>query len=238
MFIMKKYLMLFIFTGFSASCLFSQWSPHDVPIVMTDLEIFINLKTKPAEEVNSFYLDDQWHKGKFEMLPDHVFENYPIKYDLKNNILEIQLSDEVKILELYRIREFSWTDNAGRDHSFINLNIKSRNTKLYGIAQVLLDGKAKLIKTYEYIPRPEYDVKYGAYSAIDHNYVREDLYLMEGEKILQVNGNRKRFMKFFNNYSSNIMSFVKTNRLKINRLSDLKQIIEYYNSLINSVFIS
>jgi hypothetical protein len=61
---------------------------------------------------------------------------------------------------------------------------------------------------------------------------------MEGEKILQVNGNRKRFMKFFNNYSSNIMSFVKTNRLKINRLSDLKQIIEYYNSLINSVFIS
>jgi hypothetical protein len=235
---MKKYLMLFILAAFSAGCMFSQWSPYDLPIITTDHEIFISLKTKPAEDVNSFYIDEQWHEGKFEMLPEHVFENYHIKYDLKNNVLEIQLSDEVKILELYRIKEFSWTDNEGKDHRFINLNIKAINTKLHGIAQVLLDGKAKLIKTYEYIPRPEYDVKYGAYSAIDHNYKREELYLMEGDKILQVNGSRKKLMKFFDNYSSNVMSFVKSNKLKINRLSDLKQIIEYYNSLINSVFIS
>jgi hypothetical protein len=235
---MKKYLMLFILTAFSTGCMFSQWSPYDLSIIRTDREMFINLKTKPAEDVNSFYIDEQWHEGTFEMLPEHVFENYHIKYDLKNNVLEIQLSDEVKILELYRIKEFSWTDNAGTDHIFINLNAKAKNTKLYGIAQVLLDGKAKLIKTYKYVPKPENDIKYGAYSVIDHNYIHEDLYLMEGEKILQVNGNRRKLMKFFDNYSSNVMSFVKSNKLKINRLSDLKQIIEYYNSLINSVFIS
>jgi hypothetical protein len=235
---MKKYVIIFILSAFSASCLLSQWSPFDVPILATDADIIINFKTKPAEDVNSYYIDEEWHKGKFLLTSGHVFENYPVKYDLKNNILEIKLSDEIKIMDVYRIKEFSWTDNAGRDQRFINLNIKAKNTKLYGVGQVLLEGNAKLIKIYKYIPKPENDVKYGAYSVIDHNYIHEDLYLMEGEKILLVNGNRKKFIKFFNNYSSNIMSFVKSNKLKINRLSDLKQIIEYYNSLINSVFIS
>ncbi len=235
---MKKYVLLITLLTFSAGRLLSQWSPHDVPIIMTDLEIFINFKTKPQEDIGSYYIDEEWHKGKFALSSGHVFENYPVKFDLKNNILEIQLSDEIKILELYRIKEFSWTDNAGKDQKFVNLNIRAKNTKLYGVAQVLLDGKAKLIKTYEYMPKPESDVKYGAYQIIDHDYMHEELYLLEGDKVLHISGNRKNFMRFFNNYSSNVMSFVKSNRLKINRLSDLKQIIEYYNSLINSVFIS
>ncbi len=230
--------MLFLLSSFSAGSLLSQWSPHDVPIITADLDILVNFKTRPVEDIGSYYIEEEWHNGKFLLTSDHVFEDYPIKYDLKNNVLEIQLSDEVKILDLYRIKEFSWTDNTGSEYSFINLNVKAKDTKLYGIAQVLMDGKAKLIKTIKYIPNPGNDIKYGAYTAIEHEYIDEDLYLMEGEKILLVKGNRKRFIKFFDGYSSNIISFVKSNKLKISRLSDLKQIIEYYNSLINSVFIS
>lgn len=235
---MKKYIILFVLSAFYAGSLLSQWSPHDVPIITSDQDILINFKTRPIEEIGSYYIEEEWHEGKFSLTSGHVFEDYPIKYDLKNNVLEIQLSEEVKILDLFRIKEFSWIDNTGTDNIFVNLNVKAKNTKLFGIAQVLMDGKAKLIKTIKYIPKSENDIKYGAYSAIEHEYIHEDLYLMEGEKILLVKGNRKRFMRFFNGYSSNIMSFVKSHKLKINRLSDLKQIVEYYNSLINSVFIS
>ncbi len=227
-------LLLLSLTG----CLYSQWSPHDYTILGTPYEIIIDFNTKEAGSNDSYYIDDEWHMGKFTLISNQTIENYPVKYDLKNNNLEIQLSGEIKILDLYRIKEFSWEDEAGASHRFINLNVKATGSKLYGIAQILYDGEAKLLKTYVYRPKPESEVKYGAYSSIDHNYVQEELYIMEGEKVLFVNSNKKRFMKFFDNYSPAIMSFIKSNNLKINKVADLKTIVEYYNSLINTVFIS
>ncbi len=234
---MKKNIIVFVLCVVYAGNLLSQWSPFDVPVIRTHFDILINCKTKSADD-DSYYINEQWQEGEFALVPDQVFEGYPIKYDVKNNVLEIKVDNEIKILELYKIREFSWKDISGTEHNFINLNTKAKNTKLYGVAQILLDGKAKLIKTYEYIPKPESDVKYGAYTVIDHNYIHEDLYLMEGDKVLHVNNNKKKFMKFFESYSSDIMSFVKSKKLKINNVTDLKEIIEYYNTLISTVFLS
>ena len=235
---MKKYIIVLALSVIYAGSLLSQWSPFDIPVVKTHFDILINFDNKSGDDNDSYYIDEQWHEGNFHLVTDHEFENYPLKYDVKNNILEIKIDKEIKVLELYKVKEFSWTDISGSEQRFINLNTKAKNTKLYGVAQILSDGKAKLVKTYEYLPKPETDVKYGAYTVIDHNYVHEELYLMEGEKVLRINNNKRRFMKFFESYSPDIMSFVKSNSLKINKLPDLKTIIEYYNTLINTVFLS
>jgi len=235
---MKKYILPGLLFLFYVNCLYSQWSPHDYTILGTPYNVVIDFGTKSDEYMDSYYLDEEWHLGNFTLISNQTISNYLIKYDLKNNNLEIQFSGEIKILDLYKMKEFSWEDGAGVIHRFVNLNIKATSSELYGIAQLLYDGKAKLLKTYAYRPKPESDVKYGAYQAIDHNYVQEDLYIMEGEKTLLVNGNKKRFMKFFNNYSSVMMSYIKSNNLKINKVPDLKMIVAYYNSLIKTVFIS
>jgi hypothetical protein len=226
--------LLFLFTG----DLFSQWSPNDFTILGTPYEIIINFKTKETGYNESYYLDDQWHNGSFTLASDITIHNYPIKYDLRNNNLEIQVEGEIKILNLYNMKEFSWVDNAGVNQRFVNANANIADSKLTGIAQLLFNGKVKLVKTYTYRPKPENDIKYGAYGVIDHNYVLEELYLVEGKKTMQVIRNKKKFTRFFDNYSSAIMNFIKSNSLKINRISDLKMIVEYYNSLISTVFIS
>jgi hypothetical protein len=227
-------LILFLFTG----DLFSQWSPNDFTILGTPYEVIIDFKTKGAGYNESYYLDDQWHNGSFTLLSDQTIKNYPVKYDLKNNNLEIQFSGEVKLLDIYRIKEFSWVDDAGINHRFININANIEDSKLSGIAQILYNGKVKLLKTYTYRPKPENDIKYGAYGAIDHNYILEKLYLVEGKKTMQVIRNKRKFTRFFDNYSSAIMNYIKSNNLKINKVADLKMIVEYYNSLISTVFTS
>lgn len=235
---MKKYISLSLLFVAYTNCIFSQWSPHDYTILGTPYKVVINFKSKLAGADESYYLDDKWHNGSFTLISDMTIENYPVKYDLKNNNLEIQVSDDIKILELYRIKEFSWEDEAGVIQRFVNLNIEAKSTKLCGLAQILYDGKAQLIKTYAYKPKPEAEVKYGAYNSIGHNYIQENLYILEGAKTLLVKKNKKRLMKFFDNYYSVVMSFIKSNNLKINKIPDLKMIVEYYNSLIKTVFIS
>ncbi len=227
-------LLLFLFT----SGIFSQWSPNDFTILGTPYEVIVNFETKETGYNESYYLDDQWHNGSFTLISDRTIKNYPVKYDLKSNNLEIQFSGEVKLLDLYRIKEFSWVDDAGVNQRYVNLNLIAADSKLFGIAQLLYEGKVKLLKTFSYRPKPESDIKYGAYGAIDHNYIQEDLYLVEGKKTMLVGNNKKKFMRFFEDYSSAIMTFIKSNSLKINKMPDLKMIVEYYNSLINTVFIS
>jgi hypothetical protein len=102
------------------------------------------LKGPPPEVQGSYYLNEEWQMGSMQMQEQGALRNLPLRYDLKNQWIEIKTSDGLKICPLNRVAFFVFHAEKGQDTSlFMNTNLLKN--PIYGsktgIVQVLAGGK-------------------------------------------------------------------------------------------------
>ena len=198
--------------------------------------IEIDQKKVDSEMEGTFYIDDDWREGNVLLTNELLIEDYPLKYDMKYNMLEFKFGDEIKVCPDKRVAKFNWRDSDAKLRYFVNCkNFEvNGNSRIRGFFEVVYneEGAAKLFaKTNFKIQEPTYNV---ALDVGDRNskIIKNDVYYLVVDGIAYLfTKNKNDNLNLFNNKSDDIKKFMKSEKLKFSKREDLIETVQYYNSL-------
>ena len=192
---------------------------------------FMEFQTKP-ETIESVYMADEWSSGKVLLKSGEEIANLPIRYDLKNNLLEIKTDAGIKVAGFTKLKGFE-VDRIAEKQTFFNaagLGI----AELTGLVEELVKGKTSLYsKPYLEVLPSNYNAALNVGSKTDQFLKKEKLLLVQGNTVTDVTKSGKKILGLFGEQSKAVEQFVKENNLSYKNREDLRKIIARYNQLVN-----
>ena len=220
-------LIILILMAFSS---FSQ-NPNDALIVLSPgIANIKEIKPKPAKTKGSYYYNTNWSVGTVKFFSGDIIENYPLKYDMRMNQVDIKVDNQVKATSASAVKEIVWINEKGFTEILRNALLFSKDQT--GFFSILVDGKRPLLKKttlrlQEANYNPALDVGSRA-----KKYVKNESYftILNGE-LKKINKSKRKILKCFDNKTGIIKEYVSKNKLNYKNDYDLVKIFEYYNSL-------
>ncbi|MEQ8713254.1 MAG: hypothetical protein RIC80_09555 [Cyclobacteriaceae bacterium] len=200
-------------------------------------DIMRGLKPPPPEVIGDYYLHTDWKEGNVLLFQDNMtIEGYPLKYDIYNDLLEIETEEGVKVIEGYRVKSFVWRKNNGKPTYFLSArNYRSETEEISGFFEVLVDGEMPLfLKTNIRVKEPHY------YEGIDvgsrdYEIVKDkEYYYASGRVVEALSRNKKGLLLAFADKEEEMASFFKQNKISFKDEGDLMESFMYYNKLKNN----
>jgi hypothetical protein len=193
---------------------------------------FMEFHAKPEATPESIYLDDAWTKGSVSLRSGQEIADLSIRYDLKNNLLEIQTPTGIKVVGLMKVRRFELAFASGAK-MFTNAGeLKAKDVT--GIVEVLTNGKARLLsKPYIEVIPSNYNPALNVGSQKDQFVKKESLIIVVGDEPTQLPKSSKKLLKMFGAQEEKVSAYVKENDLSIKRKEDVIKIVAYYNQLVS-----
>jgi hypothetical protein len=179
---------------------------------------------------------DIWYEGRVyldsvEELKGHV------KYDLTNDLIQVNENNLIKTFSARKINYFEITDpETQKVRVFYSIPYyRVPDYKVPMLFEALQEGKSLSLLTREYVTTesvPQYDFYthrnyYFSRTVLAYNYYL----LFKDGKIRQYHLNKGELLDLLKDKSSEIKKFMKENRLHHDRRKDLIEIVNYYNSL-------
>ena len=229
----------FLLAGlFTAGELFAQGTP----LLTRDHLVRVGNLAPAGSSVESFdireskvkgspYLYDDWVSGKIVFDNGDEMENLQLNFDLHSNLLEIKMDQVVKVALPKQVRSVSIFHQPEESSRFIPVAEfrTEEGEAAEGFAQVLYDGKIKLVKKnlieiHKPTYRPSHDV-----GSLDYTIrKKEKLYLLE-EGILKEVKRKSDFGK----WSKKMKAYARENNLRFRNEEDLVQLVRHYDSLLD-----
>lgn len=236
---MRTLLMAMLFT-MVCTIAFSQTTNQEISILDRNVnpgQVINELPLPPPGMEGSFYLNENWLTGDFTITnSDKLYKNFPLRYDLKNQLLEIENNDQTKICTLPVLRTFSYRNHNNEIESYINTELIDDANKILpkSIAQVLYEDKLMLIGVpYVEVKDPTYVPAIDMGNRNQKILKKIDYYVINNARAHKITGSSfKKNEGIFGNKKSDVENYIKENRLKFNKEDDLVKIFDYYNSLI------
>lgn len=198
------------------------------PVVDVTTAGFREFKPKPDAAVQSVYINDKWLNGVVVLTPSNEVKDIPIKYDVKNNLLEIHTKDGIKVANERQVKAFS-TKDVLEEHHYVNtdaLKIKG----LTGIAEVLVLGKMPLYGGIHLRKIPaNYNPAMDVGSKVDTFVIDENLFIIKDNEAFDITKASKKILKYFGDKSPAIELYVKQNKLSYKEKNDIIKIVEEFN---------
>ncbi|MGI9544529.1 MAG: hypothetical protein ACR2MX_14810 [Cyclobacteriaceae bacterium] len=200
-------------------------------------QLLIGRKLPPSGVKGNYFLQDHWAAGDIVLHYGPVLENYPLRYDIENDILEIKLEKEgqVKILKGEKVSKFLLHELA-QTREFINASeYKFQGTVHIGFFEIIQDGNTQLFsKTFAKVKPPTY-VEGLDVGERDHKIIKhEKIYIARDGEAFELGPFGNDNKKHFETHLKSVEKYAKENRLKFKGKEDLKQIVAYYNKLNSS----
>jgi len=187
---------------------------------------------KMLEESNiegSPFLNEEFIKGTIYTTAHQKYVDVPLRYNIFNDLIEFK-SEENKILAIatpeivdkiefgnFQVFYLPFTNVKKVRKGFFIL-IEQGNASLYYKPQIFLKKATEAVPFQE--PQPAKFIR-----QVDAYYLRIEP--TEAKLI----GNRKDLFKLFPDRKEEIATFVKRNKIKTNKVEDLRKLLQFYNSL-------
>ena len=227
---MKNYFTLLLFTFLCNYC-FSQNDLNQGFDTYGRDNPFIAIKYENDNSIQgSKYFDDNYLSAKISNYPNQIFG---LRYNLFTDEMEFK-NKEGKVFTLKKSNEdFSITFvNENLTYKLFDYNKKNKIVKGYFV--VLSNGKTQLLKQQKVIFLKEQKSNSGYENHKPAEYKRiADTYYMKinnSSVVIQVPKNKKKFAELFPNYKSEILKYIKSNKLKTTNEADLIKIISFIYS--------
>lgn len=227
---------LFTFTSIAA---FSQSTSQTVSILDRTVnpgQVIDEFPLPPPNVEGSIYLNENWLIGEFTITnSDKLYKNFPLRYDLQNQVLEIQNNDQTKICTLPVLKTFSYRNHANEIENFINTELIDDANKILpkAIAQVLFEDKLILIAVpYIEVKDPTYVAAIDMGNRNKQILDKVDYYVVHNARSHKIGSSFNKNEDYFGAKGEEMKSFAKENKLKFNKEEDLIKIFNYYNSLL------
>ena len=240
-----KVLFSFIFTLLCQVSVFAQWAiPTQLRAENTldrlsdkgglsNSDILYGIPLPPGSVVGDVYFDKKWNSATILLYQtETMIEGYPVKYDIKGDVLEIKSSAGIKVLDVRKVKNMVWIDSlTQKPHYFANgAEFKVEGVPVNGLLEVLVDGKTPLMKRDQiYVKDPTYNVAMGAGSRDTKIYHKFTYYYSKGSELIKVKG-KKDVLAITNNTAA-VEEYIKQNKLNVSKESGLIKVFEYINTL-------
>jgi hypothetical protein len=178
------------------------------------------------------FASEFWHTGKVVLDSGDTLKGN-IKYDLKNDILQVQLETKMESYTARKVLFFEiFDETVKRYRIFYSLPYTTAGQyKAPVFFELLTEGKLTVLCRESIESRttssPLY--YYGTYSRLV--LINKYYLLRENGNIDEYRGKKNDWFDFMQNKKSEVEKYAKTNRLNMDEKYDLVSVIEYYNSL-------
>jgi hypothetical protein len=174
----------------------------------------------------SMYLNKNWSKGKIILNDNTVINEKLLRYNLYSQQMEfINDKDTAALGNPDEIASINFDE-----HSFIYNDYECHNKLKKGYFEVLIDGNCKLLLfrciKYKYI---EECADPNAELIKETFYMEKKYFIVKGNKpAIQIPKKKKDVIELFSD-KKDMNSFIKKNKIKIDKQDDLIKLVNYYN---------
>jgi hypothetical protein len=172
------------------------------------------------------YLEPGWAQGRVTLIDNSVLDPIMLRYDIYDQQLQfIRESDTLAFAKPEEVVSFV-LDNR----NFVNIDYQKDDEIKKGYLEVLSEGNCQLLvrRIVKYHVTPETKPN------LDEDvYVRESTYYISknGETAKPIKACRKGVLCMFSDKEEQVKQFMNDNNMKMNTCDQLKEVVEYYNSL-------
>lgn len=175
---------------------------------------------------------DLWHTGKTVLDSGDTLRGN-LKYDLKNDILQVDLNNKMESYTARKVLFFEIFDETVKKYRlFYSLPYSTAGQyKAPIFFELLVEGKLTVLcrESFEYRTTSSPLYYYGTYSRI--MLINKYYLLKENGDIIEFQGKKSDWFDQMQSKKSEVAKYAKTNRLDMDEKYDLARVIDYYNSL-------
>lgn len=175
---------------------------------------------------------DLWHTGKTVLDSGDTLRGN-LKYDLKNDILQVDLNNKLESYTARKVLFFEIFDETVKKYRlFYSLPYSTAGQyKAPIFFELLVEGKLTVLcrESFEYRTTSSPLYYYGTYSRI--MLINKYYLLKENGDIIEFQGKKSDWFDQMQSKKSEVAKYAKTNRLDMDEKYDLARVIDYYNSL-------
>src|SRR5689334_8425733 len=81
-------------------------------------DLLYGVPLPPGNVIGDAYLNKTWNPAKIFMYGGKVIDGFAVRYDIKNEVLEIKARNGIKILETRLIQTLVWADSTSGEQTF------------------------------------------------------------------------------------------------------------------------
>ncbi len=185
----------------------------------------------PPEETGSVYYQDEWLPGAIKITDNKQVADYPMRFNIERNTIEIKLDSFSVELAGARALEFMLVEtNASGEviarHQFVNA--QQVGIPQSGFAEILVDSAVQLLKLHEveYL-KPDYVPALNTGSKVAKAVKEATYYLFDNSRLIEIPTSKRQALRVFTSYSPELAKLSKTmgvNPKKEKELVDLWQV--------------
>ncbi len=200
---------------------------------LSNSDILYGVPGEPGGVVGDVYLNKRWNNATILLYQSEVMiEGYPVKYDIKSNLIEIKSNTGIKVLDVKKIKNMVWKDSTTTLlHYFVNGNeYKKDGTPHSGLLEVLVDGMIPLLKkTQIFVKQPTYNDAMGSGSKDFKIYQKPTIFYSKDGELFEIK-NKKDVLEASGNLTKEVEDYIKANKLNLNKDAGMKRTFEFINS--------
>lgn len=207
--------------------------------------IYYGVKQKPGVVKGDVYLDPQWHKAAVVFYPDIVkrydpkapdsIAGYMVRVDLSSQVVEFQLKEGVKAVDISSVRKIYYEAESGRLVKLVNAReFNDGNANSQGLLELLSAGKLCVVKaTTLKIKEPTYNVALDVGEKDAKIYKKGIYYYMDkkGNALVEFKPTKKKLLLLMGSKADKVEKYIDNNQLNLKDDVDLQRALVYYNGL-------
>ena len=186
-------------------------------------------QTEYPETKGSPYYSDNWKLATIELADGKIFNNVPVKLNLYTDEFICTIQEKQIVLKDKIVRRLEIQDSAenGATKSRIFTGYFSTAESSHPVLEVLCAGKATLLL---YSKKRILDNK-SPYGGEKEFSTYETTYIFFNNTISKCEKDADFYLNLFAEKRQMLDAFISANKLKCRSTSDIKKLIDYYNSL-------
>jgi hypothetical protein len=200
---------------------------------LSNSDILYGVPGDPGGVVGDVYLNNKWNNATILLYQSEtMIEGYPVKYDLKSNLIEIKSNAGIKVLDVKKIKNMMWKDSVTTvPQYFVNGGeYKKDGTPFVGLLEVIVDGPLPLLKrTQLFVKQPTYNAALDVGSKDIKIYQKSVIFYAKEGGLTEVK-NKKDVLEASGGLSKEVETYIKSNKLNAGKEEGIKRVFEFINS--------
>jgi hypothetical protein len=195
-------------------------------------DLIFGIPLPPGKMIDSFYLTKHSNVSSILLyVSEKPIEGYLTRYDTKNERIEINTQNGIRVLDCSQIKKLIAIDSVtGRTTHFINAReFAQTEIKLAGLVELLVEGKIQLLKkTILSVRKPDYNPALAIGNRDEKIDKQESFYVAVDGKLIKIKSN-KDLLSVCDKNKDAFSKFSRANKLNVRRETDLKKMVEFIN---------
>jgi hypothetical protein len=180
----------------------------------------------PAAATN-VYLSNEWSTGILSLKNGSSFQNLQLRYDIKNDYIEVKLPTGVRIISVDQLSGFALGSNSAPRNFVV---ARSISPGLSGVAEVLVRGEHSLYMRYVLqVTRANFNPALNIGSKVETYQIRKQILVVSADGFVDITKINKRKNPFTVN--DKVSRYIDEQRLDVRNLNDLVLIVAYWNEI-------